>query len=114
MLRQHGLKECGGGSEDAFLEVCWAHFFGSADPSKFTFQYRNSKTCKKRAVKNAEGGGSKTLAGYLQKYNDGVRWSQRDLLRVTEDLDVGPCIAKSAQWGKVLKERRERVEQGVC
>ena len=113
MLRQHGLKGCGGGSEDAFLEVCWAHFFGSADASKFTFQYRNSKTCKKRAVKNAEGGGSKTLTGYLQKFNDGVRWSQRDLHRVAKDLDAGPRIAKSAQWGKVLKERREHVDQGV-
>ena len=48
MLRQHGLKGCGQGSEDAFLEVCWAHFFGSAGASKFTFQYRNSK--KQRGV----------------------------------------------------------------
>ena len=53
MLRQHGLKGCGQGSEDAFLEVCWAHFFGCAGASKFTFQHRNSK---KRAVKYAEGG----------------------------------------------------------
>ena len=51
MLWQHGLKGCGGGSEDAFIEVCWAHFFGSADASKFTFQYHNSKKC---AVKYAE------------------------------------------------------------
>ena len=52
MLWQHGLKGCGGGSEDVFIEVCWAHFFGSADASKFTFQYHNSKKC---AVKYAEG-----------------------------------------------------------
>ena len=27
ILRAHGLTGCGGGSEDAFLEICWAHFF---------------------------------------------------------------------------------------
>ena len=109
MLRQHGLEGCGQGSEDAFIEVCWAHFFGSADASKFTFQFRNSK---KRAAKYAEGGGSKILEGYLQKYDDGVRWSQRDLLRVTKDLDAGPRIARTTQWRKILNELRQRASFG--
>ena len=103
MLRQHGLTGCGGGSEDAFLAVCWSHFFGSSDASKFSFHYRNSK---KRATKYADGCGSKTLDSYVKKHDTGVRWSQRDLLLVAEDLDVGPRAAKSFQWGKILKERR--------
>ena len=103
MLRQHGLSGCGGGSEDAFLEVCWSHFFGSSDASKFSFLYRNSK---KRAIKYAEGCGSKILDGYVKKHDAGVRWSQRDLLLVAEELEVGPRISKSLQWGKILKERR--------
>ena len=105
MLRQHGLSGCGGGSEDAFLGVCWSHFFGSSDPSKFTFLYRNSK---KRATKYAEGCGSKILDGFVKKHDDGVRWSQRDLLLVAEDLDVGSRASKSLQWGKALRARRER------
>ena len=63
MLRQHGLTGAGGGSEDAFLEVCWSHFFGSSDPSKFNFFCHNSQ---KRATKYADGCGSKTLDGYVK------------------------------------------------
>ena len=63
MLRQHGLTGDGGGSEDASLEVCWSHFFGSSDPSRFKLFRRNSK---KRATKYADGCGSKTLDGYAK------------------------------------------------
>ena len=105
MLRQHGLMGCGGGSEDGFLEVCWAHFFGSLDASKFSFHYRNSQ---RRVAKYADGCGSKILDNYVKKHDTGVRWSQRDLLLVAEDLDAdaGNRAAKSLQWGKILKERR--------
>ena len=63
MLRQHGLTGGGWGSEDALLEVCWSHFFGSSEPSNFTVVCRNSQ---KRATKYADGGGSKTLDGYVK------------------------------------------------
>ena len=105
MLRQHGLTGCGGGSEDAFLEVCWSHFFGSSDASKFSFHYRNRE---KRETKYSDGCGSKTLDNYVKKHDTVVRWSQQDLLRVAEELDsdAGPRAAKSSQWGKILKARR--------
>ena len=64
MLRQHGLTGTGGGSEDALLEVCWSHFFGSSHPSMFNFLCRNTK---KRAAKYADGCGSKTLDGWVKK-----------------------------------------------
>ena len=104
MLRQHGLTGGGGGSEDAFLEVCWSRFFGSSEPSKFSFLRRSSQ---KRATKYADGCGSKTLDGYVKKHDDGVRWSQRDLLLLAEDLDTGPQVSKSVQWRKILTERRQ-------
>ena len=64
MLRQHGLTGTGGGSEDALLEICWSHFFGSSHPSMFNFLCRNTK---KRAAKYADGCGSKTLDGWVKK-----------------------------------------------
>ena len=64
MLRQHGLTGCGGGSEDAFLEVCW-FYGGSAGASKFSLLYRNSK---KRATKYAEGCDSKLVDGYVKQH----------------------------------------------
>ena len=105
MLRQHGLTGAGGGSEDALLEVCWSHFFGSSHPSMFNFLCRNTR---KRAAKYADGCGSKTLDGWVKKNDDGVvRWTQRDLKKLAEDLDTEePRVSRSLGWRKVLEERR--------
>ena len=105
MLRQHGLTGTGGGSEDALLEVCWSHFFGSSHPSMFNFLCRNTR---KRAAKYADGCGSKTLDGWVKKNDDGVvRWTQRDLKKLAEDLDTEePRVSRSLGWRRVLEERR--------
>ena len=63
MLRQHGLTEAAGGSEYDLLELCWSHFFGSSDPSKFKLCCRNSQN---RATKYADGRGSNTLDGDIK------------------------------------------------
>ena len=104
ILRAHGLTGCGSGSEDAFLELCWSHFFGSTDAATFTFQCRNSQ---KRQKRYTDGKGSKTLQKYVAGADGARHWSQRDLLQVAEQLDQGARVTKSTKWRTALKDMRQ-------
>lgn len=70
-LRSHGVQ--GDGSDDTFIAVCWAKFFGSG---RFRFE---TKKPSQRRKKFPQGHGSKTLHGAVAAASQRHTWSMRDV-----------------------------------
>ena len=64
----------GEGGDDAFLQLCWTKFFGSASVDRYQFEYKG-RPCRKRAKL---WGGSTTLQRRLRDAATN-RWATRDL-----------------------------------
>ena len=83
LLRSAGIQ--GTGQDDAFIQLCWARFFGGAH--KLAFNHANAKGAKKR---RPLGKGSRTVDRLLTKSVGEQLWTKRDLRLVASKIEGDP------------------------
>ena len=111
VLRWNNVR--GTGSEDAFLQMCWAKFFGGASPKQYRFEYKG-RFGKRRAKLQ---GGSNTLHRRLREAATS-RWTTRDLRLAAHGASASGSpwqggTSLSLEWKRKLAATKPETESGL-